>query len=126
MLEIAGVKINREGASKTSCSGIEFEFGPKVLMEPHFALTLQDIREQISGDSEVFCSAVLVLGKAESGQTPALVDKKVGGLLKRSATFGTCEEKTKTISFEAAAENDKEEIQIRGFKTVETPVEDKS
>ena len=110
MLEIAGVKINKEDQTKTNCSGIEFEFGPKVLMEPHFALTLQDMRDKVAGEAEVFCSATLVLGKAQEGQSITLAGKKIGGTFKSSETFGTCEKKTSTIAFEAPAENDKEEI----------------
>jgi hypothetical protein len=32
-------------------------------MEPHFALTLQDMRYKVAGEVEIFCSAALVLGK---------------------------------------------------------------
>ena len=110
MLEIAGVKINREDQIKTNCSGIDFEFGPKVLMEPHFALTLQDMRDKVAGEVEVFCSAALVLGKIQEGQSLTLAGKKIGGTFKSSETFGTCEKKTTTIAFEASTENDKEEI----------------
>ena len=39
MLEIAGVKINRQ-VETTDCAGIPFAFGPKILLEPSFSLTL--------------------------------------------------------------------------------------
>ena len=126
MLEIAGVKINREDQTKTNCSGIDFEFGPKILLEPSFALTLKDIRDQVDGECEVFCSAALVLGKTDAGQTQVLANRKIGGLVKSSSTFGSCDKKTATISFEPAAEDDREELLIRGFKPVETTVQDRS
>ena len=39
MLELAGVNLTR-GVDSIDCAGIPFIFGPKILLEPSFALTL--------------------------------------------------------------------------------------
>jgi len=39
MLRIAGVDIP-EQTLETDCAGIKFKFGPKILLEPSFSLTL--------------------------------------------------------------------------------------
>lgn len=44
MLKIAGVNIH-DSVTPTNCAGIPFNFGPKILLEPAFALTLQDMRK---------------------------------------------------------------------------------
>jgi hypothetical protein len=38
MLEIAGVEIEFE-TEKSNFNGMEFAFGPKILMDPQFAIT---------------------------------------------------------------------------------------
>jgi hypothetical protein len=43
MLELIGVKINRQ-TETTDCSGIPLAFGPKIVLEPSFALSLAELR----------------------------------------------------------------------------------
>lgn len=91
MLEIAGVKISRQ-TKATDCCGIPFAFGPKVLVEPGVALTLQDLRDQFKGKTELSAKSTLVLGA------------KSGNLQK------------KQVVFVPAEASDNEAFRIRGFK----------
>lgn len=73
MLRIAGVDI-AESTTETDCAGIKFNFGPKILLEPSFALTLGDLRERFpSGCSFKAPSTIILGGKAGEGVYTDLV-----------------------------------------------------
>ena len=67
MLRIAGVDIP-ESSTATDCAGIPMNFGPKILLEPSFALTLQDLRDRFgAGCSFKPASTIVLGGRANEG-----------------------------------------------------------
>jgi hypothetical protein len=73
MLRIVGVDIP-ESTTATDCAGIPFKFGPKILLEPSFSLTLQDLRDRfVSGCSFKPKATIILGGKASEGTYANLV-----------------------------------------------------
>ena len=67
MLRIAGVDIP-DSSTATDCAGIPMNFGPKILLEPSFALTLQDLRDRFgAGCSFKPASTIVLGGRANEG-----------------------------------------------------------
>lgn len=109
MLEVAGVEIARN-PEKTDFNGMQFAFGPKVLLDPKCAITLAEIRQRFQGKC-----------KLSSGATLILNDSKIqfNNLEHNENTF-VCEADTKapsaSINFVSATPEDAEIYQIRGYK----------
>ena len=73
MLKIAGVNIP-DSTTTTDCAGIPFNFGPKILLEPSFALCLQDLRDRfVSGCQFKPASTIILGGRAAEGTYSDLV-----------------------------------------------------
>lgn len=53
MLEIAGVEVEKppKEATKTF-AGIDYNFGPKVILKPSFGTTVKEIKSRFSGKKE--------------------------------------------------------------------------
>jgi hypothetical protein len=62
MLETAGVTIERN----TEPSDFGFSFGPKVLIDPGFSLTLQDLRDKFRGQNVIKSHTSLILMDPEA------------------------------------------------------------
>jgi UDP-sugar pyrophosphorylase len=61
MLEkVAGVKIEKNPAPE-DFGGINIAFGPKILLDPTFAITLQELRDKFKGDNKISKDSTLVL-----------------------------------------------------------------
>ena len=52
MLSIAGVTIDYQ-TKKTDYNGMSFAFGPKILMDPCFAITLKEIKDKFCGQNKI-------------------------------------------------------------------------
>ena len=114
MLEIAGVKIDRQKKA-TDCAGIPFNFGPKVLIEPSFALTLQDLRERFTGKNEISANSTVVLG-GKAANTP-INNMKIDGTLRAHTPVNFFKHfDERFVVFVPAEEGDNEALRIRGFK----------
>jgi len=104
VLEIAGVEIERETELTNG-----FAFGPKVLLDPHFAMTYQDIAGSFKGKNKLGKKSSLILRDSTSFENLEL----------NEGTF-ICETGTKApgraISFIPVEESDAEIYQIRGYK----------
>lgn len=61
MLELAKVKIQRSEVEE-NFAGVPWKFGPKVFLEPSFAITCKQIREKFEFDVEISASSSVVLG----------------------------------------------------------------
>ena len=89
MLGLAGVTIKNEKQITTDCCGIEFKFGPKILIEPSFALTLQDLRDRFECKVEIEEDAALVMSKSDDF---TMNNTRISGIYTRgSNTFGTAQ-----------------------------------
>jgi UDP-sugar pyrophosphorylase len=64
MLLLAGVDVQR-ATEKCDFNGMQFAFGPKVLLDPRCAITLQEIKQRFSGKCKITSGASLVLNDAE-------------------------------------------------------------
>lgn len=60
ILEIIGVQIQKN-TLPTDYSGIQLAFGPKILLDPTFAITLNDIKEKFEGTIKISKDSSLLL-----------------------------------------------------------------
>jgi len=63
MLAIAGIEIEKE-TEKTDYNGMAFAFGPKILLDPTFALTFQELKEKFVGKNRIAKNATLIMGES--------------------------------------------------------------
>ena len=88
---------------------MQFAFGPKVLLDPQFALTFQELKSSFKGSCKIASGASLILREKVSFENLDL----------GPATL-VCEMGTKApglpIKFEATTAEDPEVFQIRGYK----------
>lgn len=114
MLEHAGVKITRQ-TENTDCAGIPFAFGPKVLIEPSFALTLQDLRDTFQGKNEISAGSTVVLG-GKAGEKP-IKDMKIDGTLRAQTPVNFFKHfDERFVTFVPSKASDNEALRIRGYK----------
>ena len=116
MLKIAGVDIP-ESTTATDCAGISFNFGPKILLEPSFALTLQDLRDRFGEGCSFKPASTIILsqGAAEGRYENLVIDGTVEASTKINYFKHFREE---FIEFAPVEESDPEALRIRGFKPV--------
>jgi len=113
MLEAAGVTIERN----TEPSDFGFSFGPKVLIDPGFALTLQDLRDRFKGQNVIKSHTSLILMDPEASFENNKC-KNVGyddQIADMSLQAGD-HKLIKPIEFVPVADSDAEVYQIRGYK----------
>lgn len=60
MLVLAGVDVQR-ATEKSDFNGMQFAFGPKVLLDPRCALTFSEIKQRFSGACKITAGASLIL-----------------------------------------------------------------
>jgi len=60
MLSIAGVKIEKNEVTQ-DFGGVKLAFGPKILMDPMFAITFKEIQCKFAGNNKVSKDASLIL-----------------------------------------------------------------
>ena len=109
MLETAGIEIERETV-KTDYNGMSFAFGPKILLDPTFALTFQELKEKFVGKNKISKDATIVLG--ESNLFFQNLEVGNGSLICRSGM----KIPGNPITFVKATDQDNEVYQIRGYK----------
>jgi len=109
VLAIAGVDIELETV-KEDFNGMQFAFGPKILLDPQFAITFKEIKEKFVGKNKICKGASLILSESkvffenlelESGSLKCANGNKVPG---------------PAITFEKCGAGDEEIYQIRGYK----------
>lgn len=112
MLEIAGVNVERE-TEKTDFNGMSFAFGPKILLDPTFAITFAEIKSKLgSADAN---------NKISKNSTLVLYDndEDIKGLETGTQTTIFSENKKSVapqIIFEKCSDADEEIYRIRGYK----------
>ena len=114
MLKIAGVDIP-DSTTTTDCAGIPFNFGPKILLEPSFSITLQDLKDRFgSGCSFKPGSTIMLGGRAAEGSYPNL---QIDGTLDAQTPIEFFKHfSEEMIVFVPTEDSDPEELRIRGFK----------
>lgn len=110
MLKIAGVQVELSDM-KEDFNGMQFAFGPKVLIDPMFAITLDEIRCKFAGNNKIAKEGSLILLEKEVyfenldlGQG-TLICKNGAKHPRKAITFQKCE-----------PAEDSEIFRIRGYK----------
>jgi len=111
MLELAGVQIDYE-TEKTDYNGMQFAFGPKVLLDPMFAITFEEIKCKFAGQNKISRHGTLILKDREVFFENLSLEQ--GSLV---CSDGGKQPGAK-ISFERSSQGDSEIFQIRGYKPV--------
>jgi len=112
MLAIAGVQIDYETEQK-DYNGGKYAFGPKILMDPTFAITLAEVKEKFKGTCKISRGASLIAKGVETVFTNLdLADATL-------VCSDGIKHPTPQIVFEPSnAAADKEVFNIRGYKPV--------
>jgi len=109
MLAIAGIEVEKETV-KTDYNGMSFAFGPKILMDPTFALTFAELKEKFVGKNKIAKGATMVLG--ESNLFFQHLDIQAGSLICRNGMKIPGD----SITFLPTTQADPEVYRIRGYK----------
>ena len=64
MLALAGVDIDIND-TKESYNGMSFAFGPKILMDPMFAITFKEIKCKFHGQNRIGKNASMILSDSQ-------------------------------------------------------------
>lgn len=88
-------------------------FGAKILLDPTFALTIEDLRKKFAGSNSISKTSSLIL----KGVSTQINDLKLDGFLKAEEGVISGEVLNKErIVFEANKDSDDEIFRIRGYK----------
>ena len=121
---LAAAGMNVEDAEEILILGVPFTLGPKVILRPSFALTLEDGRRKVSGGS-ISGESVLILDGADisienvalSGKSALIVKACDGAKVTVKGTFeNEGFERVELTEAECSAESDVPEfLKIRGY-----------
>lgn len=116
MLRIAGVEIE-EREEKIDWMQIPFPIAPKILLEPGFALTLQDLRDRFKGKTKISAESTIVLGAGAASQS--IENLTIDGTLKANEPINFFKHFTsKKIKWQPVTATDCEALRIRGYKVL--------
>jgi UDP-sugar pyrophosphorylase len=110
--EACGVNIE-EDTEKVDYAGLKLAFGAKILLDPTFALTIEDLRKKFAGSNSISKTSSLIL----KGAKTQINDLKLEGYLKaeEGVISGEVLNKEKIV-FEPNKDSDDEIFRIRGYK----------
>ena len=111
--KIANVEIEY-GDTPISYSGITYAFGPKILLDPTFAITLKEIRDKFKGTNKISKNSTLIL----KGNKTTVNNLDLDGYLvvnEGTVVEGKIDNKER-IEFVLTTDKDPEIYRIRGFK----------
>lgn len=113
MLELVGVHIDYN-TEPENYNGIQLAFGPKVLLDPTFALTLNELKNKFKGNNRISKDSTLVL----KGKEASIENLNLNGYLRveesQKATGDV--ENNERVILEHSTEEDPEVYRIRGYK----------
>jgi hypothetical protein len=90
-------------------------FGPKILIDPTFAITLKEIRDKFKGNNHITKDSTLIL----KGFSTNIENLNVDGYLKaESGTISGEVLNKERVELAPSQETDDEIYRIRGFKPV--------
>ena len=110
--KVVGVKIERQTESE-EYAGIRLAYGPKILLDPTFALTLRDLRAKFVGENKISKNSTLVL----KGLDSKVENLDLDGYLRveGGATISGTQHNGDFFEFTKTTEADPEVFRIRGF-----------
>ena len=111
--QVAGVQVQKETEAQ-EYAGFKVAFGPKILLDPTFALTLEDLRKKFTGSNSISKDSALVL----SGANTKVNNLTLDGYLKAvdGAEVSGEHLNKERIDFVPASDSDNEIFRIRGYK----------
>lgn len=115
VLRTAGVEIE-EHNDKQDFNGMKFAFGPKILMDPTFAITYQEVVSKFQGKCKIAKGASLIL--ADSETTFNNLDLGACTMICKTGVKYPSE----PINFTPSGDNDAETMKIRGYKPTRVPM----
>lgn len=114
LASIGGVNIIEEKEAH-DYQGIKLAFGPKILIDPTFAITLQEIRDKFKGNNHITKDSTLIL----KGFSTRVENLNLDGYLKAESGVISGEVLNKEkVELAPSKETDDEIYRIRGFKPV--------
>ncbi|KRX04897.1 hypothetical protein PPERSA_06531 [Pseudocohnilembus persalinus] len=63
LLELAGVQITEKQNKTVNIQGIQYKLGPKIVLDPEFGITLEEIKENIKGEVKISFQSSLIIQK---------------------------------------------------------------
>lgn len=109
MLRLAGVEIE-ENLMKTNYNGMDFAYGPKILLDPMFAITFEEIKIKFMGANRISKEATLILN--EKIVFFDNLDLRDETMMCRNGIKETIPQ----MIFVPSDNQDEEEYRIRGYK----------
>jgi UDP-sugar pyrophosphorylase len=109
MLHIAGVDIDFQ-KQKVDYNGMQFAFGPKILMDPMFAITLKEIKCKFYGTNRIGAQGSMILADNE------LFFENLNLGNETLVCQGGQKYHAQGCNFERSGPNDSEVYRIRGYK----------
>ena len=113
LLELGGAKITGDGPVVQEFADLEYSVGPKIVINPSFAISLTDIKNKVNPGWEISFRSTLVLS-CLNPVTQLTLDGAVH--LTENVTSTTSTSETKFPEFIPVEAGDPEHLQIRGFK----------
>jgi hypothetical protein len=104
-----------EDTEKHDYSGFNVAYGAKILLDPTFGITLDELRKKFKGSNFISKSSTLIL----KGILTTVENLKLDGYLKAESGHITGDHLNKeTVDFIKATDSDEEIYRIRGFRPV--------
>ena len=89
---------------------------PKILFEPGFALTMNDLRARFQGKTKISADSTIILGSKAAGPIENLT---IDGFLKADAPVSFFDHfRSEKIRWQSINEHDPEALRIRGYKVI--------
>jgi hypothetical protein len=116
MLKIIGAEIE-EKPSTLDWMPIPFPSAPKILFEPGFALTLQDLRERFTGNIRLSAETTIIMGAAAASRP--FGNLTIHGTVRAHEPIDFFSHfSTETITWQPTNADDSEALRIRGYKVL--------
>lgn len=121
MLRLIGAEIE-EKPCEYDWMSIPFAVAPKILFEPGFALTLQDLKERFTGRLKISADSTIILGAKAAERSFGHLT--IDGTLVAYEPVNFFEHfREYTVKWQPATAEDNEALRIRGYKVLKVKQE---
>ena len=113
LTEVVGVHIEKETETH-DYAGLKLAFGPKILLDPTFAFTLNELKQKFAGVNRISKGSNLIL----KGHRSTVSNLTLNGVLRvENGMHATGEVSNEDkVEFTPALETDDEVYRMRGYK----------
>ena len=96
---------------------IPFPIAPKILLEPGFALTLQDLRDRFKGKTKISAESTLILGAGAACHP--IENLTFDGTLKANEAIDFFKHfRSEKLKWQPVTHEDSEALRMRGYKVL--------